>query len=88
MTDPRDDLVVEPLVPLVPLLAREDPDRRPAGRVGAAGSRSHHLAETARHDSAAALGQQTPDLLRERLVLAPAADDCDLHPRHGAIVEP
>ena len=21
-------------------------------------------------------------------VLAPAADDCDLHPRHGAIVRP
>ena len=45
----------------------------------------HHLAEAAGDDRAAALGEQPPDLLRERLVLRAAADDRHLH-AHAVIV--
>src|SRR5262249_56548383 len=85
--DPGDDVVCAPGVRPPPPLAREDADRRPAGRFCAAASGGHHLAASAGHDGAAMLCQEPPDLLRAGFVLAPTADHCDLNHRHRAIVE-
>jgi hypothetical protein len=71
--------MVDPLVCLGAALAREDPDRRPAGALRAARCGGHHLAEAAGDDRAAALGEQAAHLFRPRLVLAAAADHGDLN---------
>ena len=86
MADARDDDVVGPGVGVARALAREDRDRRPAGRLRAAMGRGHDLVEPAGHDRAAALGQEPPDLLGLRDPVGPAADDCDLRRCHRAIV--
>ena len=80
-------MVDNPLVGVVALFTGQDSDRRSAGRLRAARGGRHHLAEPARHDRAAALGEQASNLLSTRLVFGTAADDRNLPGRHGAMVE-
>ena len=58
-----------PSVGLGAIVPGEDADAYPTGRVGSAASCGHHAAETAAHDDRAALGQLTPNRLRETLLL-------------------
>jgi NADH dehydrogenase len=75
---PGRDRVVDPRVRVPRTLAREDPDRRPAGILGAARGGLHHLTEPAADHDATALGEQPADLLRLRRPLGAAPDDRDL----------
>ena len=83
--DSGHDDVVRPLVGVLTLLAGEDPDRRPAGRLRTARCRGHHLAEAAADDRAPALGEQPPHLLGALLVLDAAPYDGYLHRGPGSL---
>lgn len=86
MADARDDDVIGPRVGIRVRLSGEDGDRRPSRRLRATMGGRHDLAEPARDDRAAALGQQATDLLGLRDSIRSAADDCDLLRFHRAIV--
>ena len=79
VSDAGDDSVVDPRIRLVTGLAREDADRRPAGRLRPARRGRHHLATPAADKHGASLGEEPADFLRARFVLGAAADDGDLN---------
>jgi NADH dehydrogenase len=83
--DARDDGVVDPLVRLDAALTRKNADRRASRFLRPATRRGHHLAEATGDHGAAALGEQTPDLLGSSLVLGAAPDHRNLD--HRAMVE-
>jgi ribosomal protein S18 acetylase RimI-like enzyme len=86
--DPGQHDVVEPRIGAGRVLAREDPDRRAARLLRAAGGRGHDLAQPTADNRRPAFGQQPADLLGPLLVLRAASDHRDLERlRHEPMVE-
>jgi hypothetical protein len=77
------DDVVDPLVRRPPGFARQDPDRRPAGTLGAARGGRHDLPEPAADDGTPRPRKQAADLLGARLMVSAAADDGHLQGHYG-----
>jgi len=87
VADTRHDRVIDPRVRVLPALAGEDSDGRPACLLRPSRGRGHHLSEPTGDHGAAGFGEQAADLLGARLVFGAASDHRHLHCPHGAMVE-
>ena len=66
--------VIDPRGRVLAPFAGKDPDRRPAGPLGAPGRRGHDFSAASCHDRASAFREQAADLLGRTLVLHAAPD--------------